>query len=449
MTFPLRLDFLAMDDPRKGVHQQIIQFSGLLELSTRKDASKELIKYYQTFSSLNDENIFDLVYLEILLADTTFINAMTTDELHILKQQMLALSQEKLKDSTCSSFKILPSYWLDLEIAKKLEIAPCIIKTRATNLGYITIYTPKGSPVTGEILQEFSTNEISRLNTNISQQYPEATFIASASQCYNCHSYAWNMIEGGKRCWINNIGNNLSQYWKDGSYIETTENEAEKIYYYNGDHSAILSSVAGKYDSKWGAGPVMRHAPGYGPYTQMSNRKYYKKAFGIEGPNWLYPGSYYQYALTGGQSATWSITNNNVGFTVDNKGLVTFGNLKNTGSFTLQAICNDGTIYTKEITVKGFFLIDGYFSINGQTESFSQRFLSYPINPIGIHANTDFTIGIKCASGSFNMTKTGNLYVSQASGEMRLANNHGYGDVIINAHSPNGNADLIINVSFK
>ena len=29
------------------------------------------------------------------------------------------------------------------------------------------------------------------------------------------------------------------------------------------------------YESKWGKGPVMRHAPGYGPYDYMNYRKYY------------------------------------------------------------------------------------------------------------------------------------------------------------------------------
>jgi len=58
--------------------------------------------------------------------------------------------------------------------------------------------------------------------------------------------------------------------------MSTTEANAYKIFYYNGDHSATRSSVAGYYESKWGAAPLMRHAPTYGPAScNMTSRQYY------------------------------------------------------------------------------------------------------------------------------------------------------------------------------
>lgn len=76
---------------------------------------------------------------------------------------------------------------------------------------------------------------------------------------------------------IDSKGNpNIAKYWTNDYYTETTEVNAVKIFYYNSDHSAVASNtVSGMYESKWGSGPLMRHAPGYGPYLNMDQRKYY------------------------------------------------------------------------------------------------------------------------------------------------------------------------------
>jgi hypothetical protein len=103
-----------------------------------------------------------------------------------------------------------------------------------------------------------------------------------ATNTYNCHSYAWNMVEGGPVCWLE-FNWNQNNYWHDGSYVATDmENDADKIYYaayHYGDHSAVKSLThPGKYESKWGSGPLVRHDPGYGPeeyYIGAPN--YYRK----------------------------------------------------------------------------------------------------------------------------------------------------------------------------
>ncbi len=49
---------------------------------------------------------------------------------------------------------------------------------------------------------------------------------------------------------------NIHNCWTDGSYVEVcNESEAPRIFYYSGDHSAVISTiVSGKYESKWGTG---------------------------------------------------------------------------------------------------------------------------------------------------------------------------------------------------
>jgi hypothetical protein len=146
----------------------------------------------------------------------------------------------------------------------------------------VILYTPNGSTVEAFNNPEMSPSDITYYTEQCRNSYPQAEVLANASATYNCHSYAWNLTEGGSIvCWLNQSPD-LHKYWDDGSYIETTEGNAEKIFYYAGDHSAVASSIPGKYESKWGSMPLMRHAPEYGPTSyQMTNRKYYQKALNI------------------------------------------------------------------------------------------------------------------------------------------------------------------------
>jgi hypothetical protein len=106
------------------------------------------------------------------------------------------------------------------------------------------------------------------------------------------------MVEGGSACWLDQ-NPDLHWYWDDNSYQITSSGEESKIFYYNGDHSAVRSSVSGMYESKWGSAPLMRHAPSYGPSTyNMQYRRYYKRTppF-ISGPDYLCPNITYTFTM--------------------------------------------------------------------------------------------------------------------------------------------------------
>lgn len=167
-------------------------------------------------------------------------------------------------------------------------VSTSLISIWADTVGAIA--TPCGLIVEVLYLDEMSQDVIDDYNTSYVQTYPNATKIGSATQTYNCHSYAWNMVEGGPTCWINAASledvenhnyndDNLAKYWAGNcAYMEVSESSANKIYYYNSDHSAIFKlGDRSKYVSKWGAGPLMEHDPGYGPYDDMVNRRYYLK----------------------------------------------------------------------------------------------------------------------------------------------------------------------------
>lgn len=97
------------------------------------------------------------------------------------------------------------------------------------------------------------------------------------------------MREGNtNQVWINNATcaappacqpqtHNIDTYWTGGCFIKVCNAaDADKIHYYCGDHSAVASTVvSGKYESKWGAWPLIRHNPTTVPYEQPATVNYY------------------------------------------------------------------------------------------------------------------------------------------------------------------------------
>lgn len=154
----------------------------------------------------------------------------------------------------------------------------------AETIGFSTIYTKGGKAVEVILRTDISDKLRYIYDAEIQKRFPNATLLNSATTTYNCHSYAWNLSDGGNTvCWINDSTSdkkpNVANFWNDGYYYETTEANAKKIHYFLSDHSAIVSPAEpGMYESKWGEGALMRHAPDYGPYLNMSSRKYYNNS---------------------------------------------------------------------------------------------------------------------------------------------------------------------------
>jgi len=158
-----------------------------------------------------------------------------------------------------------------------------------TTLGQteVTRYTPNGSPVRAyNEITEMSSEDKEDWSDYVTTNYPQATELNthSATRSYNCHAYAWHISEGGDNVWIGYYSWQTADEdvdWTDGSYLnQSAETGAEKISYYNGNHSAIQTSTVGIYKSKWGEGPLMQHARNYGPSIyNMSQRKYYVRPY--------------------------------------------------------------------------------------------------------------------------------------------------------------------------
>lgn len=160
----------------------------------------------------------------------------------------------------------------------KIFIFILFITISSHNFAQVTIYTPKGDPINAsQPTEAFTTDSIKIAFSNwIANLYPNAVEVnaPSATSTYNCHGYAWHVSEGGDPVWIGTTLNpdesvtlDWVDYWEKGSYMQVLESTASnnkgKVYYPAG-HSGIYTGD-GDVISKWGSGPLMRHAPGYGP----------------------------------------------------------------------------------------------------------------------------------------------------------------------------------------
>lgn len=156
------------------------------------------------------------------------------------------------------------------------------------------VYTPKGKSVHNfrssnpdvATFTEMSQDNIDYYDSCCQSNYPLATYLASSTHKYNCHGYAWHYLEntGDYRYrWIG-VSNpaTVSAYWADEniSYIEigSSTGANEKVHYSTGyqDHSAVTTSTSSVFESKWGRGPLVRHAKTYCPYYQGHDINYYK-----------------------------------------------------------------------------------------------------------------------------------------------------------------------------
>lgn len=143
------------------------------------------------------------------------------------------------------------------------------------------IYTPNGTAMTVTYYDEYDAEYLAYLESNTVEAYPQATMVGGATHYYNQHAYAWYMTDNGHNCWIND--SDVSKFWSDGSFVSVSSiSDATRIYYPSVAFSAMKIS-ASVFRSKWHAGPLMDHAPAYGPYPTMGSYNMYAKAGTVSG----------------------------------------------------------------------------------------------------------------------------------------------------------------------
>lgn len=240
---------------------------------------------------------------------------------------------------------------------------------------YSQVYTPKGTliPNTSEILTELTSLEIQNIINSTTSQFPNAVILENPTRKYNCHAYAWHIVDGGSNVWINQP---VNSYWQDGSFIETSDlNEASKVSYGtsgNYDHSAVTTNESNIFISKWGAWALMKHSKAYCPYNS-TNIKYFKNDFlEILGSSNACAMNNYIYTiknLPSGATCEWSIEGNiPLGTSMNSSyGLLEVANISINSIITIKAIIthSEKTYVSRKKINLNTFVLSGTYNVLG------------------------------------------------------------------------------------
>lgn len=148
----------------------------------------------------------------------------------------------------------------------------------------------------------------------------DAQWKGPATSNYNCHSYAWNVVEGGSSSdkWLNQLvdGNpNLSKYWTNDAYTSTQYvADHEKVFYGAGDHSAVTTATTGKVWSKWGWWGLYEHSTAQCPFSSSSLTYYTLKSPSISNSSGVICNSTQRTLNNGYTASNWSYDWNAAGY---------------------------------------------------------------------------------------------------------------------------------------
>jgi hypothetical protein len=151
------------------------------------------------------------------------------------------------------------------------------------------LYTPMGSSIESWINCEEDLGFRLYLDQSYARGYPNTIQISTYDGCsstrrFNCHGYAWIMVEQGIDRWVRFdevMDREMPSYITDGSYVQVySETYPAKVYWDYPvdiiiDHSAVTTQQPGWCISKWATGPLCYHQYNDSPYH--STFKYYVK----------------------------------------------------------------------------------------------------------------------------------------------------------------------------
>lgn len=311
LTFPYLSDILLYESEDRGYTVLVNEYNGFQEFLKRTDCVDALLDKYAS-----------------ILSDTVSQNEMSKIEKGFRSvQYYTAIQMLKMKYNSddMNDFQVEKLFSLTKELCKSLDAKQLYIGNLTSNaikqintfitrivyhtdFNWVYRYTPNGSNVSVGILDiaDYNENEKEYLKFQVINNFG-ATFISEATKSYNCHGYAWHMIERYEDdpVWIDEE----DIYWQDSSYTEVPEDYATKVAY-EGNHSAVrISSTL--YHSKWGELPLVAHSPNNVPSGYLPNQpKRYFVKFSIVGPTIPETiSTYYVPNLPNGWTVTWSMEN--------------------------------------------------------------------------------------------------------------------------------------------
>ena len=294
--YPLLIDMYAYSTDEDGIKAIISQSNIAQELLKRDDAARVLLNRY---ASLNVSDFYDETsyggnswmlpdLIEGLLARPEIVGDFNDTQKEELLEEAKRMRDEKSRDINYS-WKADSFYeaLVGNDTAKVIDVEVTYDKTpmkSQTRKAELYVRTPKGTKVTVLRRGEMSAYAIRKSNEDTKRKYPKATFVSTATQKYNCHSYAWYSRSTSNPYWMNVP----KAYVQDGSYryigSKAKANNNVVVYKYQRGpvddwlHSGVVYNYKNStITSKWGSGPLMRHNVGYSPYNKDSNAIHYYK----------------------------------------------------------------------------------------------------------------------------------------------------------------------------
>lgn len=307
INHPLAFLYTAYNNELDGLDIIVNNSNAFQELLTRDNATFELINLYSNaivqsdyellnYKMMTNENELSIVSLnliELLLGSGYLPKQSVIDNKNELNYAISKWNLEKNRNpDVYSEYSVSKNRFImdvlnnvkhysksfSYSIYKSIEQPLSKTKAWGDFINYVPLYTTYGQLVVGYTRTDMTDSEKANIVAQHTRAYPNAVIIGQPTPTYNCHSYAWNISDNGCICWIDNTSSScLYRYWTNDKYcLSPFSFMGVKILYYNSDHSAIKDGTSVMYISKWGAGPLMRHDPSYGPYLNMNQRHYYR-----------------------------------------------------------------------------------------------------------------------------------------------------------------------------
>lgn len=260
LEYPLLIDFYAYDNLEEGLDKIASCYNGLSELLDREDCANIIADRYIAIEEKIINNIGEAQVLDG-------------------EAEQLDQFEDKLKGDFLATLLQKEGVIRNLSV-EKTEIVNQVTET-ITPIGTddttTTVSTPNGSKVTVIIRSvELTAAEKTAKDNYFKTAYPNAVYLSTSTNKYNCHSYAWYSQSTSNKYWMNDP----SKYITDGSYKSLTwpTSNGQKVVYGAYEHSAVVVSYGSSIvtvKSKWGPGPLMQHNVNYSPY--VGTPKYYKR----------------------------------------------------------------------------------------------------------------------------------------------------------------------------
>lgn len=302
LKYPLNVIFSAYDNHLDAI-ELIFKNSALhRELASRDNAAEVLLQFFTRTSidksikkSIQNKSDFDLTYVneiffEYFLASRLIPDLYNEENEPLLRDIALRKIHERRADTkTFSEVSVQPLIMILGEDPDEQSDGTADSANEPLRTSNWTWYSVFGDPVSVEYNRtELTDYEIYQRLLSYYNLYPNSVVSGNPSNRYNANGYAWLIREGlyepystnptTDNSWVNDTNIGQIEDLFDGNldiYESCSSSDAEVIYYYNTQHSAIRLP-SGKYLSKWGDGPLMEHYPDECPFIP-SGKAYYRK----------------------------------------------------------------------------------------------------------------------------------------------------------------------------